>query len=126
MFNIPLAEALLSDAGFVKGGCISGMGTHYSYDVAYTPKLAYNMSTLMPVTPMYMNGTISAVLISSPTVQEVVPLIGPWEGPFINSLWCYNWCDDSCSTNFGKGTSFWSSMHFLFHDHSENTCAAHC
>jgi hypothetical protein len=81
---------------------------------------------LMPVTPMYFNGAISAVLVSSPVVQEVVPLIGSWEGPFINALWCYNWCSDDCSSNFGQGTSFWSSMHFLFHDHSLNTCSSHC
>ena len=52
-----------------------------------SPVLSYNASTLVPVTPMYDNGIITAFLISSPTLQEIVPVIGNWEGPFLNLVW---------------------------------------
>jgi len=126
--TIPVSETDAINAGFTAGGCIGGMGTHYSYDLATSPALSYNMSTLVPVTPMFYNGAISAFLISSPSVQEIIPVIGAWEGPFLNAVWCYNWCDSSCSSNFGdSGTSVWSSMHFLLLDHSTLSCpAGHC
>ncbi len=91
-----------------------------------SPVLSFNATSLVPVTPMYDNGIITAFLISSPVVQEIVPVIGNWEGPFLNLLWCYNWCGTDCTANFGTYTSTWSSMHFMLRDHSLNTCPEHC
>jgi len=125
-FPIPIAEGDAVLAGWSQGGCIGGMGTHYSYDLLTTPVLSFNATTMVPVTPMYFNGSVSAFLISSPQEQEIIPLIGAWEGPFPLTLWCYNWCSSQCSPNFDTYSGWWSSMHFLLHDHTINTCAQHC
>jgi len=117
-FPIPLNTNDASSQNWYSGGCIKGMGTHWSYDVSTPGNMTWLNGNLLPVMPMFMNGAITAVLINSPNVQTVWP-IGIWEGPFINSLFCYNWCPTSGCT---FDNTFWTTTHFLFDDKSSNYC----
>jgi len=121
---IPLNANDSSAAQWTKGGCIGGMGTHWSYDLSTSPEMSWNASNLMPVVAMYdqaNTGFISAFFITTPNVQRSEPF-GPWEGPIPSSLMCYNWCSDECSWD----VSFWSTLHFYLHDHNLNNCPSHC
>jgi len=119
--SLPLTSDEAQQQEFTQGGCIGGMGTHWSYDLSTAPQMSWNASNLLPVVTMYNQGVLSAFFITTPVIQYSEPF-GPWEGPIISALMCYNWCDSSCSWN----VNFWSVNHFYVTDHSNNNCASHC
>jgi len=130
-FDVPLnASEAAAQNWFGPGGCISHMGNHWSYDLETAPEMSWEAANLLPLLPMYQNvssdnyeqGAINAFLITTPAFQYTEPL-GDWEGPFINTLFCYNWCDPEC-TSFDADP--WYTLHFFLHDPSENTCVSHC
>jgi len=123
-FILPLNESAATDAQWTKGGCIGGMGTHWSYDLSSAPTMTWKSGNLFPVITMYneqAGGGISAFFITTPNLQYAEPL-GPWEGPIPSNLMCYNWCSDDCDWD----VLFWNTLHFYLDDHSLNTCPTHC
>lgn len=129
--EIPLTRSGALAKGFFTGGCIGGMGVHHSLDLNSYGKPTWNHSSLMPFTPMYdeTSGNLNAVLLQTSSLQEGVPFVGDWEGPFVNSLLCQNYCDSRCPKMLANsvGTAhLWNTCHFLFHDHSLNKCSTHC
>jgi len=120
-FNIPLTTDAATQAQFTMGGCISDMGTHWSYDLKTHPDMSWVPSNFMPVVPMYNNGVISAFFFTTPILQYSEPF-GPWEGPIPDDLMCLNWCSDSC----GFGVNFWSVLHFFITDPSLDICNSRC
>ena len=122
--EIPLTDSVAQHRNWTSGGCISGMGRHWGYDMVSAPHLSGYSFTLMPVVPMYHDGFVSAVLFFVHQTQEVWP-IGQWEGPFIPYLFCKNFCSDECMRK-EETLSVFSTMHFLFHDASLNTCNDRC
>jgi hypothetical protein len=121
--NIPLDSASATQAGWQQGRCISKMGTHYSFDLQSKGTMTWISTNLAPVMPMYNPNTnkISAVLFNVPWGQLTFP-IGEWEGPFPNSLMCLNWCDKLTPGCTFPGVSFWSTMHWMLTDPSQNSC----
>jgi len=115
VFNIPLNDSEAVKQGWIPGNCIGGMGVHYAYDLAAFGKNTWNVSTLLPMMPMYdiHRHTINAVLFNVPHWEYTEPA-GVFEGPFTSSFFCYNWCANS-GCNF-KGATLWSTLHFLFVD----------
>mmetsp|Transcript_29153 Transcript_29153/g.70987 ORF Transcript_29153/g.70987 Transcript_29153/m.70987 type:complete len:293 (-) Transcript_29153:64-942(-) len=127
-FSVPLALADAVEQHYVKGACFSTMGTHYFYDLANSPngvaKMSWKASTLMPLVPMYHNGTLNAVFFASSAVQQDLFDAHWWEPTaLINYLMCKNWCDDDCTF---EGTSAWSTMHVYFRDYNKVTCPGGC
>jgi len=119
-YSMPLTDSAATQQKFTQGGCIGGMGTHWSLDLETAPEMSFNASNLMPVVAMYNGGVLSAFFITTANVQYGEPF-GPWEGPLISSLMCYNWCT-TCNWN----VNFWSVLHFFVADPHTITCASHC
>jgi len=120
-FPIELTASDAANAGWLMGDCIPKMGTHYSYDLNAPGSSTWNVSSLVPVMPMYNvdTGFVSALLFWMPGLQNIEPL-GDWEGPFIPTLFCGNWCSDSgCSWD---GVIVFTTMHWFFSDPSQNDC----
>jgi len=119
--SIPVTKPLAQSAGWVEGNCIPKMGIHHAYDLNHPSSQTWNSSSLVPILPMYSatTGRVTAVLIASPDAQRIEPF-GDWEGPFINSLFCKNWCANTGCTF--PGVSLWTTMHWLFEDPATNTC----
>jgi len=120
-YSMPLTTGAATNQSFTEGGCIGGMGTHWSLDLDTAPVMSYNASNLMPVVAMYDKGDLSAFFITSPVLQYSEPF-GPWEGPLPSSLMCYNWCGDNCNWN----VDWWTVLHFFVHDPDVITCESHC
>jgi WAS/WASL-interacting protein len=123
-WSLPLTEDAATAAKWTKGGCIGGMGTHWSYDLKSAPDMSWIASDLFPVVTMYneqADGVLSAFFFTSPNLQYAEPF-GPWEGPIPNALMCLNWCDSGCSFD----SSFFSTLHFYIDDHNVNTCPSRC
>jgi len=120
-FPIPLNMSGAEASGWVMGNCIGRMGIHHAYDIADPGNQTWNASTQAPVLPMYdaKRHTINAVLINVWNLQDIEP-IGVWEGPFINSLYCLNWCSNS-GCNF-PGVTVWTTLHWHFVDPSSISC----
>jgi len=120
--NIPLAMTAAQSAGWVEGNCIPKMGIHHAFDLNAPFDQTWNYTSLVPVLPMYSasTGAITAVLIASSDAQRIEPF-GDWEGPFINYLFCKNWCGNS-GCKF-PGVTLWTTMHWLFEDPAQNQCA---
>jgi len=119
--NIPLSMPAAQGAGWVEGNCIPKMGIHHAFDLSAPGSQTWDYNSLVPVMPMYnaQTGAITAVLIASSDAQRIEPF-GDWEGPFINYLFCKNWCSGT-GCDF-PGVSLWTTMHWLFEDPSLNTC----
>jgi len=119
--EIPLAMPAAQSAGWVEGNCIPKMGIHHAYDLNFPGSQSWNASSLVPVLPMYspQSGKITAVLLASSDAQRIEPF-GDWEGPFINMLFCKNWCANTGCTFPGVG--LWTTMHWLFEDPKLNVC----
>ena len=96
------------------------MGRHYGYDMSSRPRLSGFSDLLMPVVPMYSNGSISAVLFFTDNPQKIYP-VGQWEGPFPRFLFCKNFCSNDCMKH-ESSMKFYTTMHFLFHDPALNLC----
>lgn len=121
-FEIPVNRDRAEQLDWVRGNCISGMGTHYAYDIKSPGNSTWESSTLLPILPMYrpLTGQITAILINTPQRQTTFLTGGRWEGSFPNSVFCSNWCSDSgCHWN---GATGWNTLHWLFEARSENTC----
>jgi len=122
VMEIPLQMNAAQTAGWVEGNCITKMGIHHAYDLNYPFSQSWNASSLVPVMPMYspQSGAITAVLLASTDAQRIEPFFGDWEGPFINSLFCKNWCANTGCTF--PGVMFWTTMHWMFEDPKTNVC----
>eukprot|EP01114_Cavostelium_apophysatum_P019193 TRINITY_DN6116_c0_g1_i2.p1 TRINITY_DN6116_c0_g1~~TRINITY_DN6116_c0_g1_i2.p1 ORF type:complete len:267 (-),score=26.21 TRINITY_DN6116_c0_g1_i2:28-828(-) len=120
-FAIPINESEAGPAQFTRGACIGNMGRHWALDLATAPKMSWIAKNLMPVVPMYHNGTISAVFVETPILQDYEPF-GEWEIPLYFGLMCKNFCDSSCGWDVSKFNTF----HFFFHDPTLNTCSSSC
>jgi len=120
-FNIPLSASEAQNVGFVEGNCIPKMGIHHAFDLNKPFDQTWNYTSLLPVLPMYSasSGAITAILIASSDAQRIEPF-GDWEGPFINYLFCKNWCANSGCTF--PGVNLWTTMHWLFGDPALNQC----
>jgi len=121
-FNIPLNSTDAKNAGWVMGNCIPEMGIHYAYDLNAPGSQTWNVSSLVPTLPMYNpeDGYINAVLVSIPNAQLYEPL-GEWEGPFLPSIFCGNWCRLS-GCDFSGEANVFSTLHLMFRDPSLNDC----
>jgi len=121
IMDIPLSMPSAQLAGWVEGNCIPKMGIHHAYDLNFPSSQSWNASSLVPVMPMYspQTGAITAVLLASSDAQRIEPF-GEWEGPFINMLFCKNWCANTGCTF--PGVMLWTTMHWLFEDPKLNTC----
>jgi len=120
-FVLPLTVDEATQAEFTEGGCISDMGTHWSYDMKFHPQMSWIPSNLMPVVAMYNQGNLSAFFFCTTTLQYSEPL-GPWEGPIPDNLMCLNWCDSACDFN----VYFWNTLHFFITDPSLDVCPSRC
>eukprot|EP01102_Stenamoeba_stenopodia_P002576 TRINITY_DN12433_c0_g1_i2.p1 TRINITY_DN12433_c0_g1~~TRINITY_DN12433_c0_g1_i2.p1 ORF type:complete len:298 (-),score=61.26 TRINITY_DN12433_c0_g1_i2:141-995(-) len=120
-FDIPLTMTSAEQAGWLMGNCIDKMGIHHSYDLNAPGSSTWNVSSLVPVMPMYHPDTdeITAVLFLMPDLQYVEPL-GDWEGPFIPSVFCKNWCSNSGCEFYD--VDVFTTMHWMFKDPDLNTC----
>jgi len=120
--NIPLNVDSATAAQWTPGHCISKMGTHWAYDLATHPVLTHEVENLVPIIPMYNPETndVSAFLVHINHIEKVEPF-GIWEGPFIPSLFCYNFCDP-CTWD----ATFISTMHFMLTDPDLNVCTTSC
>jgi len=122
-FPIPLDQFSAKAAGWVMGNCIGRMGMHHAYDLAAPGQQTWNATTLVPILPMYdaQNHTINAILINAPDFQITEP-VGVFEGPFINTLFCLNWCHNSgCHW---PGVTVWTTLHWHFVDPSTISCSS--
>jgi hypothetical protein len=121
-FDIPLTQAEADRAGWLMGNCIPKMGIHYSYNIAPGASHSFALDTMLPTMPMYnpATGRVAAVLYLWDAPQQN-GLIGPWEGPFDNNLFCLNWCKNSGCAFDGDTIS---SMHWLFGDYAHVSCKA--
>jgi len=122
--QLPLSEDAATAAMWTKGGCIGGMGTHWSLDLSTAPQMSWESANLFPVVTMYneqADGVVSAFFITTPHLQYSEPL-GPWEGPLPTFLMCKNWCNSTCTWD----VSMWNTLHFYLDDHNLNTCASRC
>lgn len=109
--SIALTMADAEAQGWVYGDCIPKMGIHHAYDLNAPGNQTWNWQSLVPAQPMYdaVTQNLNAVLVNMPDAQLVEPF-GEMEGPFINLLFCKNWCPQpACSF---AGTTLWSTIHF--------------
>jgi len=118
---IPLTDTQAEEENWTNGSCIKYMGRHWAYDLQSAPNFTWQYTNLLPVEPMYTDGNLVTFLISYGDFETVEP-IGDWEGPFIPTLFCENFCQTGCTFN----VNFFSTMHFFLTDYTQNICAAHC
>jgi len=119
--EIPLNDTTAEEENWTNGSCIEYMGRHWAYDLQSAPKFTWQYTNLLPIEPMYMFGRLVAFLFSYGDFEAIEP-IGDWEGPFIPSLFCENFCQSDCTFN----VNFFSTMHFFITDYTLNKCTAHC
>jgi len=93
---IPLTDTQAEDENWTNGSCIIYMGRHWAYDLQSAPTFSWKYANLLPLEPMYENGKLVTFLISYGAIELVEPA-GDWEGPFIPSLFCENFCADGCT-----------------------------
>jgi len=105
--NMSAAEA----QGWVYGDCIPEMGIHHAYDLNAPGNQTFDWNSLVPIQPMYdaVTNNLNAVLVNVPSLQDVEPF-GEMEGPFINLLFCKNWCPQPSCTF--AGVTVWTTLHF--------------
>lgn len=125
---IPLTPEGAVGAGFVKGSCFFGMGTHYLLDTAGGDgkgDLSYDTKNLFPVIPMYdtNTGALNAIFFSYSFAQTDGPakagagnaqvgwdpalFVTPGGGPGAAPM-CGNNCGEKC---------FWTSGHGMLTKH---------
>jgi charged multivesicular body protein 7 len=121
---LPMTEEDAVNGQWTAGSCFYSMGYHYFYDLTSAPVMSWEAANLLPIVPMYSNGTINAIFFASSVVQQGLLSSHEWDGiPLPNLLMCKNWCDSSCT--FGD-TSIWSTMHIYFRDYTQATCPGGC
>lgn len=124
--EIPLTEDGSAAAGWVRGSCFDTMGWHRFFDTSggtfADGELSWKGENVFPVVAMYHEGAINAIFFNSWTVQQTLlpPSSNEWEPiPLPDVLMCKNLCSQHCGFT---GTSFWSTMHIYFRDHTKVTC----
>jgi len=121
---IPLTEEDAINNNWTKGSCFSGMGYHYFYDLSTAPVMSWEAANLLPIVPMYFNGSINAFFFASSVVQQGLTGAHWWDPVFLlDFLMCKNWCDSSCTWH---DTSAWSTFHVYLKDYTQVTCPAGC
>ncbi len=95
-FQIPLTANSATRKGFMKGACIGGMGTHYSFDLANRRgQMTWLANNLFPLMPMYdVDGSITAMLLPSISRQQTFDLYNVNQQDAVvipNNLMCANW-----------------------------------
>jgi len=113
--SVPLLESDAAAQGWTNGSCLGSMGRHWGWDV--TGSMTWEITNLMPVMPMYMNGNLVTFLIQTPTSQVFQPL-GDWDAIFPTALFCLNFC----GCQYSGLTTVWSTSHFFLTDPALNTC----
>eukprot|EP01013_Petalomonas_cantuscygni_P019060 TRINITY_DN366_c0_g1_i1.p1 TRINITY_DN366_c0_g1~~TRINITY_DN366_c0_g1_i1.p1 ORF type:complete len:291 (+),score=23.32 TRINITY_DN366_c0_g1_i1:90-962(+) len=123
--EIPLTDTAAAAAGYFKGSCFNTMGTHWFRDLAAAPgTMSWNATTVLPITPMYHNGAINAVLVNTWNVQQGLSGAHGWDPiPLLNTLMCKNLCSSDCHWD---GTTIWSTMHLYFRDYTDVKCGGGC
>jgi hypothetical protein len=122
--SLPLTEQEAIDNNWMRGSCFYSMGHHYFYDLVDAPNMSWLAANLLPVVPMYHNGTINAFFFASATVQQGLLGANEWDPlPLINYLMCKNWCDSACTFS---DTSAWSTLHVYLRDYTQATCDDGC
>jgi len=131
-YELPLTASEAEAAGWVKGACFAGMGTHYFLDLANAGSMSWKAANMVPIVTMYdmesdgATGAINAFFFASSDVQQSIfpPNRNEWDRiPLHNYLMCKNWCDSSCTFS---DTSFWSTYHVYLHDPKTVTCHGGC
>jgi hypothetical protein len=123
-YMIPVIESELIEAKWHKGSCFWGMGYHWFYDIQTAPNMSWQAQNLLPIVPMFNNGSVNAIFFASSSVQQSIFDPHTWEPiPLPNFLMCKNTCDADCTFT---GTSAWSTYHIYFRDYSAVTCAGGC
>jgi hypothetical protein len=120
--ELSLTQAGAEAAGWHRGSCFDGMGTHSFLDTATTDNsMSWKAENLFPVVAMYHNGEVNAIFFASWVVQQNLPFsANQWEPvPLPDSAMCVNTCDDDCTFD---GTWFWSTFHIYFNDHNKVKC----
>jgi hypothetical protein len=121
-YEIPTDASGLSN--WHQGSCFAGMGHHWFYDLEKAPNMSWEADNLLPIVPMYFNGTVNAIFFASTSVQQGLLNSHWWEPiPLPNLLMCKNTCDSDCTF---LGTSLWSTLHIYFNDYNEVTCNGGC
>jgi len=126
-FPLPLNASSAAQQKYIRGNCISKMGSHFWLDLKTPGTMQWDSNTMMPVLPMYLDdgpnvGRLQTILIASPKFQWTEP-IGMYEGPFTNGLFCKNACakdQPACSKFTNAG--IWTTMHWAFYDPAAATC----
>jgi hypothetical protein len=121
---LPLTDSEAEAGQWTKGSCFSTMGYHYFYDLSSAPYMSWEAANLLPIVPMYFNGSINAFFFASSVVQQSLLSAHWWDPiPLLDILMCKNWCDSSCTWS---DTSAWSTFHVYLRDYTEVTCPGGC
>eukprot|EP01116_Phalansterium_solitarium_P004187 TRINITY_DN150_c0_g1_i1.p2 TRINITY_DN150_c0_g1~~TRINITY_DN150_c0_g1_i1.p2 ORF type:complete len:278 (+),score=86.93 TRINITY_DN150_c0_g1_i1:73-906(+) len=119
-FPLPTTSDDATANSWIRGSCISTMGTHYFYDVSTPGTMSYVAANLLPVVTMFNDTTINAIFFASPIVQQGLLSRNGWDGlPLPDLAMCYNWCDSKCTWS---DTDFWSTMHIFMNDYTTVLC----
>jgi len=87
--SLPMTEEDAINGQWTAGSCFYSMGYHYFYDLATAPSMSWVASNLLPIVPMYSNGTINAIFFASTIVQQGLLSSHEWDGiPLPNLLMC--------------------------------------
>eukprot|EP00698_Gefionella_okellyi_P004459 TRINITY_DN14103_c0_g1_i1.p1 TRINITY_DN14103_c0_g1~~TRINITY_DN14103_c0_g1_i1.p1 ORF type:complete len:285 (+),score=48.49 TRINITY_DN14103_c0_g1_i1:88-942(+) len=124
-YSIPLLEADAIDTHWTRGSCFSGMGYHYFYDLTMPQGgMSWEAENLLPIVPMYFNGSINAFFFASSVVQQSFLAGNMWEPvPLPDFLMCKNWCDSNCTFH---DTAAWSTLHIYMNNYKTVTCPDDC
>jgi len=120
--SVPLYSTAARAAGWLEGNCINHMGVHHSFIWGRNGTTGpWKAGKMLPVQPMYdaTGGHINAILVQNPHPSTHITPVGDWEGPFINALFCKNWCSTS---KCGFDAKVWTTMHFFFRDAKPINC----
>jgi len=120
-YEIPVLESEAQQLGYEMGSCMDTMGTHWFKDITKSDNhMSWKSENVLPIVPMYNNGTINAIFFNTDKVQQGLFDAHWWEPiPLINSMMCMNMCDSKCTFS---GTCSWSTMHIYFNDPKQVKC----
>jgi hypothetical protein len=130
---LPVTASDASAAGWMKGSCFSGMGTHYFKDLTQNGTLSWESANMVPISLMFdeesedATGNINAFFFTATTVQQSIfpPCANQWEPvPLTGGLMCKNLCADDCKW---QDTEFFSTLHIYLNTKRPNvTCHDKC
>eukprot|EP01047_Picozoa_sp_COSAG01_P017427 COSAG01_NODE_923_length_12710_cov_68.328919_1_plen_492_part_00 len=128
---LPLTPAAAQEAGWVRGSCFAGMGSHWFKDLTGS-HMTWTAANLLPVVLMFdeesanPTNAINAIFFASSDRQQALfpPSSNQWEAVALpNQLMCRNFCDKDCTFH---DTSLYSTLHLYFKDHTRVTCDGGC